>query len=85
MSAPDLRAKEGTNANPQSGHEYTKANVAFSLSVTQNEATRKLGAFMQAHQESQGQFTIGDEKVSLFPFLLFLILWFERLANGGWE
>lgn len=45
-----------------SGHEYTKANVAFSLSVTQNEATRKLGDFMEAHKESPGQFTIGDEK-----------------------
>lgn len=54
----------------QPGHEYTKANVAFALSVTQNEATRKLGAFMQAHQESQGQFTIGDEKVSLMLFCI---------------
>ncbi|KAL2114544.1 hypothetical protein VUR80DRAFT_4527 [Thermomyces stellatus] len=44
------------------GHEYTKSNVAFALSVSQREAIRKLGAYMQANEESQGQFTIGDEK-----------------------
>lgn len=52
---------------PQPGHEYTKANVAFALSVSQAEPIRKLGAYMAANEESQGIFTIGDEKVRCPP------------------
>lgn len=57
---------------PQPGHEYTKSNVAFALSVSQSEAVKKLGAYMEAHEQSQGKFTIGDEKVwqsPIFPSL----------------
>lgn len=46
------------------GHEYTKSNVKFAVSVLQNEAIKKLQAFAEANQETQGKFTIGDEKVS---------------------
>lgn len=45
------------------GHEYTKSNVKFAVSVLQNEAIKKLQAFAEANKETQGKFTIGDEKV----------------------
>jgi hydroxyacylglutathione hydrolase len=45
------------------GHEYTKSNVKFAVSVLQNEAIKKLQAFAEANQQTQGKFTIGDEKV----------------------
>ncbi|KAI7782071.1 hydroxyacylglutathione hydrolase [Diaporthe eres] len=44
------------------GHEYTKSNVKFAVSVLQNEAIKKLQAFAEANRETQGKFTIGDEK-----------------------
>lgn len=45
------------------GHEYTRSNVKFAVQVLQNEALSKLQAFADANQETQGKFTIGDEKV----------------------
>ncbi len=45
------------------GHEYTKSNVKFAISVLQSEPVKKLQAFADEHSETQGQFTIGDEKV----------------------
>lgn len=44
------------------GHEYTKGNVAFSKKVLQNEAISKLDTFSQENKQTQGKFTIGDEK-----------------------
>jgi hydroxyacylglutathione hydrolase len=44
------------------GHEYTKSNVKFALSVSQNDAIQDLDAFADKNQETQGRFTIGDEK-----------------------
>ncbi|KAK3325493.1 beta-lactamase-like protein [Apodospora peruviana] len=44
------------------GHEYTKSNVKFALSVLQSEAVKALDAFANANKETQGKFTIGDEK-----------------------
>ncbi|KAH9909983.1 hydroxyacylglutathione hydrolase [Xylariomycetidae sp. FL2044] len=44
------------------GHEYTKANVKFGISVLQSEAVKKLESFAANNKETQGQFTIGDEK-----------------------
>ncbi|KAK0752359.1 beta-lactamase-like protein [Schizothecium vesticola] len=44
------------------GHEYTKSNVRFGLSVLQSDAVRNLEAFAEKNKETQGQFTIGDEK-----------------------
>ncbi|GKT58883.1 hydroxyacylglutathione hydrolase [Colletotrichum tofieldiae] len=46
----------------QPGHEYTKSNVKFAASVLQNEAIQKLQAFAENNKETQGKFTIGDEK-----------------------
>jgi hydroxyacylglutathione hydrolase len=46
----------------QPGHEYTKSNVRFGLSVLQSDAVRNLEAFAEKNKETQGQFTIGDEK-----------------------
>ncbi|KAF3064157.1 putative hydroxyacylglutathione hydrolase C13B11.03c [Daldinia childiae] len=45
------------------GHEYTKSNVKFVVSVLQNEAIKKLQAFADSNKETQGKFTIGDEKL----------------------
>ena len=47
----------------QTGHEYTKSNVKFAKSVQQSEALAKLEAFADANRDTQGTFTIGDEKV----------------------
>ncbi|CAG7919443.1 unnamed protein product [Penicillium olsonii] len=44
------------------GHEYTKANVKFCIAVSQTEPIKKLQAFAEQNQETQGKFTIGDEK-----------------------
>ncbi|ROT43168.1 hydroxyacylglutathione hydrolase [Sodiomyces alkalinus F11] len=44
------------------GHEYTKSNVKFTVSVLQNDAIRKLQDFAENNRETQGKFTIGDEK-----------------------
>jgi hydroxyacylglutathione hydrolase len=44
------------------GHEYTKANVKFALSVSQNEEIKNLDKFAAENKETQGKFTMGDEK-----------------------
>ncbi|KAI1261224.1 Las1-domain-containing protein [Xylariaceae sp. FL1019] len=44
------------------GHEYTKANVKFGVSVLQNAAIQKLQSFADSNKETQGKFTIGDER-----------------------
>jgi hydroxyacylglutathione hydrolase len=44
------------------GHEYTKGNVKFAKSVLDNEAIKKLDKFAQENKQTQGKFTIGDEK-----------------------
>ncbi|KAF8866703.1 Metallo-hydrolase/oxidoreductase [Acephala macrosclerotiorum] len=44
------------------GHEYTKANVKFAVSVLQSDPVKKLQAFAENNKETQGKFTIGDEK-----------------------
>ncbi|CRL27639.1 Beta-lactamase-like [Penicillium camemberti] len=45
------------------GHEYTKANVKFCIAVSQSEPIKKLQAFAEKNKETQGKFTIGDEKL----------------------
>lgn len=49
----------------QPGHEYTKGNVKFGIQVLQSEPVKKLEAFANANKQTQGKFTIGDEKVGL--------------------
>ncbi|OJD30671.1 hydroxyacylglutathione hydrolase [Diplodia corticola] len=44
------------------GHEYTKGNVGFGKKVIQNAAIQKLDTFSQQNKQTQGKFTIGDEK-----------------------
>ncbi|KAI7359331.1 P-loop containing nucleoside triphosphate hydrolase protein [Hortaea werneckii] len=44
------------------GHEYTKGNVKFGIKVMQSEPIKKLEAFANANKQTQGKFTIGDEK-----------------------
>ncbi|KAG5205905.1 Hydroxyacylglutathione hydrolase [Trichophyton interdigitale] len=45
------------------GHEYTKSNVKFCSTVSQSEAVKKLEEFANNNQQTQGKFTIGDEKL----------------------
>ncbi|OAQ63412.1 Las1-like protein [Pochonia chlamydosporia 170] len=44
------------------GHEYTKSNVKFAISVLQSDPVKKLQAFADTNQVTTGKFTIGDEK-----------------------
>ncbi|SPQ21867.1 82f018fe-225d-405f-a7d0-463ef7e0e44b [Thermothielavioides terrestris] len=44
------------------GHEYTKSNAKFALSVLPSPAVKALEAFAKDNAETQGKFTIGDEK-----------------------
>lgn len=44
------------------GHEYTKSNVKFLVKVSQSDAIKKLESFAENNKETQGKFTIGDEK-----------------------
>lgn len=50
----------------QPGHEYTKANVQFAISVLQSEPVKALHDFAENNQVTTGKFTIGDEKVRGF-------------------
>ncbi|KMP08888.1 glyoxalase-II [Coccidioides immitis RMSCC 2394] len=45
------------------GHEYTKSNVKFCLSVSQSEPIKKLQAYCENNSRTEGKFTIGDEKL----------------------
>ncbi|KAF1815212.1 Metallo-hydrolase/oxidoreductase [Eremomyces bilateralis CBS 781.70] len=44
------------------GHEYTKGNVKFAVLVSQSDAVLGLKKFADENKETQGKFTIGDEK-----------------------
>ncbi|KAI4284568.1 MAG: hypothetical protein L6R35_004884 [Caloplaca aegaea] len=44
------------------GHEYTKQNVKFLVTVLQTEPVKKLQSFAENNEQTQGKFTIGDEK-----------------------
>lgn len=44
------------------GHEYTKSNVKFLKTVLKTEPVQKLEEFAEKNQQTQGKFTIGDEK-----------------------
>ncbi|KAH8705402.1 putative hydroxyacylglutathione hydrolase [Talaromyces proteolyticus] len=45
-----------------SGHEYTKSNVKFLLTVSKDPAIKKLEKFAEENKNTQGILTIGDEK-----------------------
>ena len=53
------------------GHEYTKGNVRFAKKVVDDEAVRALEEFAEKNRETQGRFTIGDEKVCFGFFFVF--------------
>ena len=45
------------------GHEYTKSNVKFLQKIDgDNEAVKQLDKFAEENKETQGKFTIGQEK-----------------------
>lgn len=44
------------------GHEYTKANVAFGISVLKSEAMERLQKFAEENPRTEGRFTIENEK-----------------------
>lgn len=45
------------------GHEYTKSNIKFGQSVLNTAPVQNLVKFCAENAETQGKFTIGDEKV----------------------
>ncbi|KAH8733391.1 Las1-like-domain-containing protein [Ilyonectria robusta] len=45
------------------GHEYTKSNVKFGISVSQSESVQKLHSYADNNKVTTGKFTIGDEKL----------------------
>ncbi|KAL1990798.1 hypothetical protein VTN49DRAFT_5801 [Thermomyces lanuginosus] len=45
-----------------SGHEYTRSNVKFLLTVSRSPAIQKLEEFAAKNKNTQGVLTIGDEK-----------------------
>ncbi|KAL8937609.1 MAG: hypothetical protein Q9211_003591 [Gyalolechia sp. 1 TL-2023] len=49
------------------GHEYTKQNVRFLTTVLDTEPVQALQAFADNNRQTQGKFTIGDEKASVPP------------------
>ncbi|SMQ47623.1 unnamed protein product [Zymoseptoria tritici ST99CH_1A5] len=44
------------------GHEYTAGNVKFGIKVLQSEPVKALEKFTKENKQTQGKFTIGDEK-----------------------
>ncbi|KAL9060413.1 MAG: hypothetical protein Q9206_001033 [Seirophora lacunosa] len=50
------------------GHEYTKQNVKFLTTVLQTDPVKKLQSFAENNEQTQGKFTIADEKVR-YPLL----------------
>lgn len=59
----------------QPGHEYTKGNVKFGTQVIQTEAIKKLESFANSNKQTQGKFTIGDEKASRSGEVVSLCVW----------
>ncbi|KAI9846988.1 MAG: Cytoplasmic glyoxalase II [Sclerophora amabilis] len=45
------------------GHEYTKANMKFAVSVSETDPIKKVVDFAENNRETQGKFNIGDEKL----------------------
>ncbi len=66
----EILAKLPDDTKVYPGHEYTKGNVKFGISVAQDDAIKRLQDFANKNKETQGQFTIGDEKVCLFILIL---------------
>ncbi|KAI6245821.1 putative hydroxyacylglutathione hydrolase [Erysiphe necator] len=50
------------NTTVYPGHEYTKSNANFAISVLKDKFTTNLWKFAQENEETQGKFTIADEK-----------------------
>lgn len=50
------------NTKVYPGHEYTKQNIKFLTTVLQTEPVKKLQSFAENNEQTQGKFTIGDEK-----------------------
>lgn len=51
------------------GHEYTKSNIRFGQSVLDTDPVKRLTKFCTENTETQGKFTIGDEKVCQVPLI----------------
>ncbi|KAF5972141.1 hydroxyacylglutathione hydrolase [Fusarium coicis] len=46
------------------GHEYTRGNAKFAISVSQSEPVQQLLSFSDANPVTVGKYTIGHEKVA---------------------
>lgn len=43
--------------------------MKFGVKVVQSEPIKKLESFANANKQTQGKFTIGDEKVCILPYM----------------
>ena len=51
----------------QPGHEYTKSNVKFALSVLQSEPVKALSAFAEQNKETQGKLRLAMRRYVAHP------------------
>lgn len=58
----EVLAKLPDDTKVYPGHEYTKANVKFLVTVDDGPEVKRLQKFAEENKETQGKFTIGDEK-----------------------
>ena len=58
----EVLAKLPDDTKVYPGHEYTKANVKFLVTVDDGSEVKRLQKFADENKETQGKFTIGDEK-----------------------
>jgi hydroxyacylglutathione hydrolase len=56
------------------GHEYTRSNIKFGQHVTDTVPVQKLAKFCAENEQTQGKFTIGDEKVCDASLLVFMVV-----------
>ncbi|PGH05159.1 hydroxyacylglutathione hydrolase [Polytolypa hystricis UAMH7299] len=59
----EILAKLPDDTKIYPGHEYTKANAKFGVTVSKSEPVQRLLDFAEKNKETQGKFTIGDEKL----------------------
>lgn len=63
----------GVGLTTQPGHEYTRSNAKFAISVSQSEPVQQLLSFSDANPVTVGKYTIGHEKVA------------QKSHGFGWE
>lgn len=58
----EVLAKLPDDTKVYPGHEYTKQNAKFLVTVDKSSEVERLRKFADENKQTQGKFTIGDEK-----------------------